>query len=100
MVSQRLARSSRTVTDTNHGETETRRPEGTSLSPCLGASVARIGNYPALWIVVFEVLTPRNPADDHRLRDPPLVRTDCEVNMCDDETHQRDASHAVCDVDE
>src|SRR5215510_1831496 len=90
MVSQRWARSSRGVTDTGR----------ISSTPCLRASVAWLTDNPALGIVMLQVLAARDPAEDHRLGDPPFVRTDGEVNVGDHQTDQRHACHAVRYVDE
>src|SRR4030095_14025711 len=100
MVSQRWARSSRNVTDTRHGDTKTRRRSCTSSTPCLRASVARFTNDPALRIVMFEILAPRDPPENHRLGDPPFVRSYREGDVRYPEAAQPPARHAVRHVHE
>src|SRR5262252_6037512 len=58
------------------------------------------GDTPAIGFVMLQVLTARDHAEDHRLRDPPLFRTDCEVDVRDNQADQSDASDAVQNVSE
>ena len=44
---------------------------------------------------MLQILPARDPAEDHRLRDPPFLRPDREVDVRDDEADERDARHAV-----
>ena len=55
---------------------------------------------PAARLVVLEVLPPRDPAEDHRLGDPPLLGPDGEVDVRDDQADQADARQAVRHVGE
>src|SRR5258705_7786009 len=70
------------------------------LSPCLRDAAARIADDPPIRVVMLDVLPPRDPAEDHRLRDPPFVRTHREVDVRDHEADQPDAGQAVPHVDE
>ena len=64
------------------------------------AGVLAAATDPAARVVMLEILPPRDPAEDHRLRDPPLLGPHGEVDVRDDEADQPDAGHAVRDVDE
>src|SRR5262245_38931554 len=50
---------------------------------------------PPLWFVMFEVLPARDPAEDHRFRDPPFLGTDREVDVGHDEADERDAGQTM-----
>src|SRR5215831_15846692 len=88
MVSHRRASSSRIVIET-----------GRSYSWRLGGSPSA-RNDPAIGIVMLEVLPARDPSEDHPLGDPPLVRSDGEVDVRDHETDQRYTGQPVGDVHE
>src|SRR5688572_30178845 len=53
---------------------------------------------PALRLVMFEVLPPGNPAEEHRLCNPPLLRTDGKVDVGDDEADEAHTRQTVHDV--
>src|ERR1043165_6971062 len=107
MVSQRAARSSRTEVTPEIPNPKLQIPNpNPSESLCyLGFGVWDLGfgidrHNPSVGVVVFEILPPRDPAEDHPLRDPPFVRPDREVDVGDDQADQSDAGHAVSDVNE
>src|SRR6185295_1219823 len=103
MVSQRAAKSAEVALSEGPG-----MPPGVELVELTGRSHAlgrfrgpvRTGHYPPARLVVLKVLPPRDPAEDHGLRDPPLLRTDCEVHVRDDEAHEPDARQSVRHVDD
>ena len=49
---------------------------------------------------MFEVLPARDPAEDHRLGNPPLLRPHREVHVGDDQADERHAGHAVQHIGE
>src|SRR5262245_33607191 len=69
---------------------------------CWSGSAGRLvrRDTPAIGFVMLQVLTARDHAEDHRLRDPPLFRADREVDVRDDEADQSDAGDTVQDIGE
>src|SRR5204863_2503732 len=60
-----------------------------ALPICTSSTTSRpAADAPPARLVVLEVLTPRDPAEDHRLRDPPLLRPHREVHVGNDEADE------------
>ena len=69
-------------------------PAGFAFAVPLGA------DRPAARLVVLEILPPRDPAEDHRLGDPPLLGPHGEVDVRDHEADEADAREPVRHVGE
>ena len=73
-------------------------PKVTKSGDSLGIgsrALALLACHPPLWVVMLEILPPRDPAEDHRLGDPPLLRPHREVDVRDHETDERHASQPM-----
>src|SRR4030095_4310549 len=67
------------------------REPSADIRPCR----SRTFSGPALRIVMLEVLTSRDVAEDHRLRDPELFWTEREVDVPDDQSDEADTPQSV-----